>query len=52
MKICTKCKYLKSKTSFFKDLSKKDGLTCWCKECCIQCRQSNEDHYKQYYVEV
>lgn len=33
MKICTKCKKEKSLDKFYKDLQKKDGLHCACKEC-------------------
>lgn len=33
MKKCTKCKIEKPLTEFNKDNQKKDGLSCWCKEC-------------------
>ena len=33
MKVCTKCKKNKDETCFGKCAAKKDGLTCWCKEC-------------------
>jgi len=34
MKICTKCKELKSPSEFYKDKAMKDGLTYQCKLCC------------------
>lgn len=33
MKTCTKCKIEKSYSDFGKDVSKKDGLTSWCRNC-------------------
>jgi hypothetical protein len=33
MKKCTKCKETKQLNNFNKDKSRKDGLSCWCKEC-------------------
>jgi hypothetical protein len=35
MKVCSKCKNLKSKGDFYRDLSKKDGLEGRCKQCAI-----------------
>lgn len=32
-KKCSKCKLLKPISEFHKDKYKKDGLTCWCKDC-------------------
>lgn len=40
MKICTRCKENKSKSEFFKDCTKKDGLTPQCKTCkMIRCSE-------------
>ena len=33
MKTCTKCKELKELNQFGKDLTRKDGLNCYCKAC-------------------
>ena len=33
MKICPKCMNGKDSLVFYKDKSKKDGLSCWCKSC-------------------
>lgn len=33
MKICTKCNVEKELSEFYKDKSKKDGLSSSCKEC-------------------
>jgi hypothetical protein len=34
MKICTKCKILKSKNDFNKHSCREDGFSAWCKLCC------------------
>lgn len=36
MKLCTLCQLNKSKTDFYKDCNRKDGLGPWCKECCTK----------------
>jgi hypothetical protein len=33
MKTCYKCKAQKENSEFVKNISKKDGLSCYCKEC-------------------
>jgi len=30
---CSRCKKVKPDTAFGKDMSKANGLTCWCKDC-------------------
>jgi len=43
LKQCTKCGNNKRSSSFYKDRSKKDGMTCWCKKCCAEhSKQKNE----------
>lgn len=59
MKICSKCKILKSKSEFFKDAAHKDGLRSSCKECSAKLSRDlyrrNGDKYrvrrKEYYQE-
>ncbi len=34
MKFCPKCKIEKESSEFFKNKARRDGLRCWCKECC------------------
>jgi hypothetical protein len=33
MKTCTKCKEIKENLEFYNNISKKDGLSNWCKKC-------------------
>jgi len=40
VKKCTKCKVKKSSTEFGKDRKRRDGLKCWCKECCAEHQRS------------
>ena len=40
MKTCPKCKTDKESLSFHKSRSRKDGLKCWCKDCCRKYQQS------------
>ena len=40
MKLCPKCGVEKEPSDFYRDRSRKDGLTCWCKECMRECQQS------------
>lgn len=44
MKICTKCNIEKPLSEFYKNKTKKDGLTSYCKDCK---RIYNEDHYNK-----
>lgn len=46
MKKCSKCKQIKSKSEFYKDNSRKDGLFGWCKECQ---NKHNKKYYEEYY---
>lgn len=46
MKKCSKCGLEKSKADFYRDKSRKDGLTCQCKECMD--KQSKEYISKNY----
>jgi hypothetical protein len=34
MKICTKCEQVKNEIEFTKNISRNDGLSYWCKQCC------------------
>jgi len=47
-KICTKCKEVKTIDMFFKDKYKRDGLTCWCKECFSKYRKEHKKYYDEY----
>ncbi len=42
MKTCTKCKEEKSKSEFYKDGRRKDGLRPWCKDCCWKASAASE----------
>ena len=39
MRYCSKCKAMKELTEFYKSRSRKDGLQCYCKECCRKITQ-------------
>src|SRR3990167_6527559 len=39
MKKCPKCKIYKNFNNFCKDISRIDGLSCWCKKCVDQKRK-------------
>ena len=47
MKVCTKCKELKSLSCFTTAAKNKDGLHCWCKECVNTYRRDNKDKYRE-----
>ena len=42
-KVCTKCHREIDVTEFYKDKNKKDGLSCYCKDCQKQYRKDNID---------
>ena len=42
-KKCTKCKVAKPLEAFCRAKSKKDGLNCWCKECCKASYEANKE---------
>ena len=42
MKRCGRCKKSKDEAKFYKNLSRKDGLNCWCKKCR---REYNRNYY-------
>lgn len=44
MKNCTKCKEIKSLEFFYKDNSKKSGLSSWCKACDGKKPSANKNH--------
>jgi hypothetical protein len=52
MKQCPKCKMHLTSSSFYKDSTKKDKLTSYCKDCCIDKRilayQSNKSEEQEY----
>jgi len=56
-KICTKCKIEKPFTEYTKDVSNRDGLACWCKDCRkimkLEYRRKNiakiKKHNSEYY---
>ena len=52
MKICTKCKYKKKESKFYRDRQKKDNLTSWCKNCCdisnSNIRKTNPERHRVY----
>lgn len=52
MKTCGNCKAIKSKTDFYSNKNKKDGLHCFCKDCSKQKKQEwankNSDKVKDY----
>lgn len=41
MKRCTRCRIEKEELEFSKNKTSKDGLNCWCKDCC-------REHMKEY----
>jgi hypothetical protein len=49
MKTCTKCKVDKTENNFGKDLRKKDGLCCQCKECKRKYYTKNKTKFQEYY---
>lgn len=48
-KYCPNCKQTLSKTSFYKDISRKDQLTRICKQCSKNYYRDNKAHYNEYY---
>lgn len=52
MKKCSKCKEFKEETSFFKDKSKKDGLSNRCKECDAVIAKEYRERNKDKIVEI
>ena len=46
MKYCPKCKMEKELSDFRKNRSRKDGLKCWCRDCC------QEDDRKYQHTEA
>ena len=52
-KVCSKCGRILPVDNFYKDSKAKDGLQCWCRECCSKYRQTynqtHKEYYKQYY---
>lgn len=52
MKYCSRCKIEKDLSEFNKDKKKNDGLTVWCRECCIEnnrlWREGNRNSIKEY----
>lgn len=50
-KVCSKCGMELPTSEFHKDKSKKDGLTCRCKQCRKHSYTYNADERKQYYAD-
>ena len=48
LKICTKCQKKFDLSEFYKDKSKKDGLSCWCKSCQKCYNEQNKEKRKQW----
>ena len=49
-KRCSKCRAYKSTTEFFRNRTKKDGLDCYCKDCCSDKKyKSRVDRFWKYY---
>lgn len=51
MKICSKCKEMKSLTEFYTDKTRKDGKHSHCKSCIKQHRQANREKIAVYQKE-
>ena len=51
VKKCSKCKTIFSKSNFYKDITKNDGLHPYCISCRIQYYNENRDKTKNYYLE-
>ncbi len=49
MKQCIKCKQQLNEGCFYKDVSRKDGLTNWCKSCV---KNHRKDYYQTYCEEI
>ena len=47
VKICIHCGEKKSLACFYKDKSKKSGLSSWCMNCCKEYRQQNKEKINQ-----
>ena len=47
-KVCCKCNRELSVSEFYKDKTRKDGLQCWCKECCSKYKQTYNKTNRQY----
>ena len=45
LKKCYKCKLVKFLSDFYKDRTKKDGLSCWCKICRLEEAKSHREKY-------
>jgi hypothetical protein len=41
-KVCSKCKEEKDISGFCKRKSNRDGLYCWCRQCCAEHKQQNK----------
>jgi len=50
MRTCSKCKILKSLDSFYKDKSKKDGCTSYCKVCSANRSSLHYKNNKEEYI--
>lgn len=48
IKICSKCRKIKNIKEFYKNKSKKDGLSIWCKKCIKEWREKNSEKVKEY----
>lgn len=48
MKSCSKCQTVKPLEDYYKDKSRRDGLTVWCRDCCANSYQSRKDQVKIY----
>jgi hypothetical protein len=47
MKLCCRCNIEKELIEFFKDKSKKDGLTTWCKKCKKESDKRHRENHKE-----
>jgi hypothetical protein len=47
MKLCPKCNLIKDESEFYNSSTRKDGHTCYCKQCQKEYRESHKERYKQ-----
>ncbi len=51
VKKCTKCGQKRSIQEFYLNKKTKDGLTCWCKGCCLESQRRYRKKYRATYLE-
>ena len=49
IKVCTRCKKEKLTSQFYRDATRKDNLTCWCRDCMVS---ANNKQLEQLKIEV